>query len=82
MGLQSFSVSSHAIKDSELCQVIEAVAQGKADDLGGTVYKKHLNQNRNRAIILAKHYANLADEKITALIKRKERVEICHDCKK
>ncbi len=31
---------------------------------------------------LAKHYANLADEKITALIKRKELVEICHDCKK
>jgi hypothetical protein len=81
---------------------------------GGGVYKKHLNQNRDRAIILAKggehwfytflyakqdmanidnrelagfrelakHYAALSDEKITALIKSKELVEICHDCKK
>ncbi|WKV49389.1 type II toxin-antitoxin system RelE/ParE family toxin [Dickeya fangzhongdai] len=108
------AAKSHAIRDSELCQAIEAVTQGKADDLGGGVYKKRLNQNRDRAIILAKggehwfytflyakqdmaniddrelagfrelakHYANLADEKITALIKRKELVEICHDCKK
>jgi len=81
---------------------------------GGGVYKKRLNQNRDRAIILAKggehwfytflyakqdmanidnrelagfrelakHYAALSDEKITALIKSKELVEICHDCKK
>ncbi|WJV66562.1 type II toxin-antitoxin system RelE/ParE family toxin [Pectobacteriaceae bacterium CE70] len=108
------AAKSHAIKDSELCQAIEAVTQGKADDLGGGVYKKRLNQNRNRAIILAKggehwfytflyakqdmaniddrelagfrelakQYANLADEKITALIKHKELVEICHDRKK
>jgi len=31
---------------------------------------------------LAKHYTALGDEKITALIKSKELVEICHDCKK
>ena len=31
---------------------------------------------------LAKYYACLSDEKITALIKSKELVEICHDCKK
>ena len=81
---------------------------------GGGVYKKRLNQNRDRAIILAKggehwfytflydkqdmanidnrelagfrelakHYAALSDEKITALIKSKELVEICRDCKK
>jgi len=81
---------------------------------GGGVYKKRLNQNLDRAIILAKggehwfytflyakqdmanidnrelagfrelakHYAALSDEKITALIKSKELVEICHDCKK
>lgn len=81
---------------------------------GGGVYKKHLHQNRDRAIILAKggehwfykflyakqdmanidnrelagfrelakHYAALSDEKITALIKSKELVEIGHDCKK
>ncbi|MCS3433020.1 type II toxin-antitoxin system RelE/ParE family toxin [Klebsiella sp. BIGb0407] len=45
---------SHAIKDSELCRAIEAVMEGKADDLGGGVYKKRLSQNRERAIILAK----------------------------
>lgn len=108
------AAKSHAIKDSELCQAIEAVMQGKADDLGGGVYKKRLNQNRDRAIILAKggqhwfytflyakqnmanidnrelagfrelakHYSALADEKIMALIKSKELVEICHDRKK
>ncbi|MBE8827816.1 type II toxin-antitoxin system RelE/ParE family toxin, partial [Klebsiella quasipneumoniae] len=36
----SKAAKSHAIKDSELCQAIEAVVQGKADDLGGGVYKK------------------------------------------
>ncbi|EQB98205.1 type II toxin-antitoxin system RelE/ParE family toxin [Photorhabdus temperata] len=108
------AAKSHAIKDSELCRAIETVMQGKADDLGGGVYKKRLNQNRDRAIILAKggkswfytflyakqnmtniddrelagfrelakHYAGLSDEKITAMIKNKELVEICHDRKK
>lgn len=110
----SKTAKSHAIKDSELSQVIEAAMQGKADDPGGGVYKKRLNQNRDRAIILAKggehwfytflyakqdmanidshelagfrelakHYAALADEKITALIKSKELMEIFHDSKK
>ncbi|OMQ21299.1 type II toxin-antitoxin system RelE/ParE family toxin [Serratia oryzae] len=107
------AAKSHAIKDSDLCRAIDAVMEGKADDLGGGVYKKRLNQNRDRAIILAKggdhwfytflyakqdmaniddselsgfrelakHYACLADEKITVLIKNKELVEICHDRK-
>lgn len=44
----------HAIKDDALCQAIEATLQGQADDLGGGVFKKRLNQNRDRAIILAK----------------------------
>jgi len=110
----SKAAKSHAIKDSELCRAIEAVVLGKADDPGGGIYKKRLNQNRDRAIILAKggehwfytflyakqdmanidhrelagfrelakHYAALDDEKITALAKSKELVEICHDCKK
>ncbi|WP_084873312.1 type II toxin-antitoxin system RelE/ParE family toxin [Pantoea cypripedii] len=30
---------------------------------------------------LAKHYAALSDQNITALMKIKELVEICHDCK-
>lgn len=108
------TAKSHGIKDSELCQAIDAVIEGKADDLGGGVYKKRLNESRDRAIILAKggahwfytflyakqdmanidkqelagfrelakHYAVLTDEKITALITNKELVEICHDRKK
>ncbi|MDI8841680.1 DJ-1/PfpI family protein, partial [Salmonella enterica subsp. enterica serovar Anatum] len=35
-------------------EAINAVLQGKADNLGGGVYKKRLNQNRDRAIVLAK----------------------------
>lgn len=48
------AAKSHAIKDSELCKAIEGILQGKVDDLGGGVYKKRLNLNRDRAIILAK----------------------------
>jgi len=46
------------ISDSELCTVIRQVMQGKADDLGGGVFKKRLNDNMHRSIILAKgrHY--------------------------
>ena len=104
---------AHAIGDGELCKAIEAILQGKADNLGGGVYKKRLNKNRDRAIILAKgaehwfytflyakqdianidnrelavfrelarHYSLLSEEKMAALVKRKELVEICHDCK-
>jgi hypothetical protein len=104
---------AHAIDDGELCKAIEATLQGKADNLGGGVYKKRLNKNRDRAIILAKgaehwfytflyakqdianidnrelaafrelarHYSLLSEEKMAALVKRKELVEICHDCK-
>lgn len=108
------TAKSHGIQDSELCLAINAVFMGKADDLGGGVYKKRLNQNRDRAIILAKggrhwfytylygkqdtanisdaelagfrelakYYALLTTEQIMVLMKRKELVEICHDCKK
>ncbi|HCL6626883.1 TPA: type II toxin-antitoxin system RelE/ParE family toxin [Citrobacter amalonaticus] len=110
----SREAKSHAIKDDELCQAIEATLQGQADDLGGGIFKKRLNQNRDRAIILArggnhwfytflytkqdmtnitinelagfrelaKHYARLTDDNITALIKSKELVEVCDDYKK
>ncbi|KAF0855212.1 MULTISPECIES: type II toxin-antitoxin system RelE/ParE family toxin [Pantoea] len=44
----------HVIADSELCQAIVAVQKGQADNLGGGVFKKRLQQNRERAIILAK----------------------------
>jgi hypothetical protein len=42
------------IKDSELCEAIREVMKGQADDLGGGVYKKRLNKNMHRSIILAK----------------------------
>ncbi|WP_145577810.1 type II toxin-antitoxin system RelE/ParE family toxin [Yersinia mollaretii] len=48
------AAKSHGITDAELCLAMQAVMQGKVEDLGGGVYKKRLNQNRDRSIILAK----------------------------
>ena len=45
---------SHGISDDELYQAIQSALQGKVVDLGGGVYKKRLNKNRDRAIILTK----------------------------
>ena len=42
------------ITDGDLCKAIQQVMQGQADDLGGGVFKKRLNENRRRSIILAK----------------------------
>ena len=42
------------IGDSELCNAIGQVIAGQADDLGGGVFKKRLNDNMHRSIILAK----------------------------
>jgi len=42
------------IEDGDLCKAIQQVRQGQADDLGGGVFKKRLNENRHRSIILAK----------------------------
>lgn len=42
------------IRDSELCAAIRQVMAGQADDLGGGVFKKRLNDNMHRSIILAK----------------------------
>lgn len=101
---------SHTIKDDELSEAINAVLQGKADNLGGGVYKKTSQskpRSRNRvgkgrrtlvytflyakqdmANIsyrelagfreLAKHYACLTEDQITALINNKELVEVRH----
>ena len=49
---------SHAITDEELCRAILETEQGKADALGGGVFKKRLHKNRERAIILAKGGSN------------------------
>ncbi|RWX78936.1 type II toxin-antitoxin system RelE/ParE family toxin [Neorhizobium lilium] len=43
-----------AIADRDLCKAIDQVTLGQADDLGGGVFKKRLNNNRHRSIILAK----------------------------
>lgn len=42
------------VGDEELCAAILQVINGQADDLGGGVFKKRLNDNMHRSIILAK----------------------------
>lgn len=42
------------IDDAELVAAIREVMQGQADDLGGGVFKKRLNKNMHRSIVLAK----------------------------
>ncbi len=43
-----------SIRDAELCKAIGQAMQGQADDLGSGVFKKRLNDNQHRSIILAK----------------------------
>jgi len=42
------------IADKALCDAIEQVRKGQCDDFGGGVFKKRLDKNRQRSIILAK----------------------------
>ena len=42
------------ITDAELCSAIRQVMLGRADDLGGGVFKKRLGKNLYRSIIVAK----------------------------
>ena len=42
------------IKDDELCEAIQDAMKGQADDLGGGVFKKRLNKNMHRSIVLAR----------------------------
>jgi hypothetical protein len=42
------------VNDEELCRAIAEVRKGQADDLGGGVFKKRLDKNRHRSIIVAK----------------------------
>jgi len=46
------------IADDELCQAIRQVIKGQAGDLGGGIFKKRLNDNMHRSIILAKAERN------------------------
>jgi hypothetical protein len=41
------------ISDADLCAAIRQVELGQADDLGGGVFKRRLDRNRHRSIILA-----------------------------
>ena len=42
------------IGDAELCEAIAEAMAGQVDDIGGAVFKKRLNKNQHRSIILAK----------------------------
>lgn len=42
------------IDDQALCDAIREVMAGQADDLGGGIFKKRLNDNRHRSIVVAK----------------------------
>ncbi len=42
------------IADKDLCEAMDQVRKGQADDLGGGVFKKRLDRNRHRSIIVAK----------------------------
>ncbi len=42
------------ISDNELCKAVAETRLGQADDLGGGVFKKRLNKNLHRSLILAK----------------------------
>lgn len=47
--------SKVGITDKELCEAIDEMNAEQWDaDLGGNVYKKRLNQNRHRSILLSK----------------------------
>lgn len=50
----SKSAGKAHISDAELCAAIREVMAGQADDLGGGVFKKRLNNNEHRSIVLAK----------------------------
>ena len=68
------------ISDRELCEAVAQAMAGLADDLGGGVFKKRLNDNMHRSIILARggrHWvfqylfakqdrANIADDELRA----------------
>ncbi len=68
------------ISDGELYEAILQVINGQADNLGGGVYKKRLNKNRHRSIIVTKSgkywiYAYLFAKKDRANIKNDELIK-------
>ena len=74
----SKDVKKARITDVALCEAIGQVMAGQADDLGAGVFKKRLNQNMHRSIVLAKAYASLNAAQIDQLLADKDLLEICH----
>jgi len=64
------------IGDPELCAVIREVQRGQVDDLGGGVFKKRLNDNMYRSLILAKGGRNWV---YAYLFAKKDRANISPD---
>lgn len=50
----SKAVRKVRIADSALCEAVYQAMQGRADDLGGGVFKKRLHDNLYRSVIIAK----------------------------
>jgi hypothetical protein len=50
----SKAVRKAHISDRDLCRAVGQVMKGQVDDLGGGVFKKRLNDNMHRSIILAR----------------------------
>ena len=48
------SAKNAHIVDADLCEALKEALAGQVVDLGGGVYKKRLNKNQHRSIILAK----------------------------
>jgi len=42
------------LSDGALCEAVREITAGYAEDLGGGVWKKRIDENRSRAIVLAK----------------------------
>lgn len=64
------------ISDRDLREAAEEAMNGQADDLGGGVFKKRLNKNMHRGIILAKGGRNWV---YTYLFAKKDRDNIEND---
>ncbi len=67
----------YGITDIELCNAVKEAIAGQAEDLGGGVWKKRLNKNMDRSILLAKGsenwiYVYLFSKSATANIKQDE----------
>jgi len=46
--------AKEGISDKELCEAADKLSKGQGDDLGGNVWKRRLNENRSRSIVVTK----------------------------